>query len=308
MEKTAFIFPGQASQYVGMGLDFYNLKTTAQRFYDYANQIFDFSVKDLSFYGPLGELTKTQVTQPAIFIHSLIIFEELKTRNLKPNMVAGHSLGEYSALVAAGVLDFEQGLQLVKVRAEAMQLATESNSGTMAAIVGLDYDMIQKIIENSQFTGVCNIANYNAPNQIVISGDTHTVQSLMLGFKEAGAKRVIELSVGGAFHSELMQSASAKLKQSLDMLRFNKPCCPIYSNVTGTASSDPQIIRERLYLQLTHPVLWTTTIENMVKDGATRFLEVGPGKVLQGLVKRINSEVILAGVSNVAELEDLQWN
>lgn len=308
MEKTAFIFPGQASQYVGMGLDFYNLKSKAQRFYDYANQIFAFSVKDLSFYGPLSELTKTRITQPAIFIHSLIIFEELKARNLKPNMVAGHSLGEYSALVAAGVLDFEQGLQLVKIRAEAMQLATETNSGTMAAVVGLDYDTIREIIENSQFTGVCNIANYNAPNQIVISGDTHTVQSLMLNFKEAGAKLVIELSVGGAFHSELMQSASAKLQEYLDKLKFNKPHCPIYSNVTGTASTDPQTIRKCLYLQLTHPVLWTTTIENMVKDGATRFLEVGPGKVLQGLVKRINSEVTVAGVSSVAELENLKWS
>jgi [acyl-carrier-protein] S-malonyltransferase len=308
MEKTAFIFPGQASQYVGMGLDFYNLKPTAQHFYDYANQIFDFSVKDFSFYGPLSELTKTKVTQPAIFIHSLIVFEELKARNLKPDMVAGHSLGEYSALVAAGVLDFEQGLQLVKVRSEAMQLATETNSGTMAAVVGLDYDMIQEIVENSQFTGVCNIANYNAPNQIIISGDTHTVQSLMLNLKEAGAKRVIELSVGGAFHSELMKSASTQLKQSLDGLKFNKPCCPIYSNVTGTASTDSQTIRECLYRQLTNPVLWTTTIENMIKDGATRFLEVGPGTVLQGLVKRINNEVSLAGVSNVAELENLKWN
>jgi len=306
--KTAFVFPGQASQFVGMGLDLYNNKSIAQKYYDIADELFDFSVKDLSFYGPLVDLTQTRVTQPAIFIHSMIVFEELKAQGKLPDMVAGHSLGEYSALVAAGCVDFREGLELVKVRSEQMQIATENNSGTMAAIVGLDYDTIQAVIEKSVIGGVCNIANYNSPNQIVISGDVHTVQSTMLALKEAGAKRVIELSVGGAFHSSLMQSAGEKLKEALDSTTFKPPRYPIYSNVTGTATTDVEEIRDRLYRQLTSPVLWVNTIENMIKDGAGVFVEIGPGKVLQGIIKRINSEVIIKGVSSVEDLENTEWN
>lgn len=308
MDKTAFVFPGQASQFVGMGLDFYNVRPIAQKYYDQADKVFDFSIKEYSFYGPLAKLTQTRITQPAIFIHSLIVFEELKAKNILPDMVAGHSLGEYSALVAAGALDFEQGLDLVKVRSEQMQIATETNSGTMAAIVGLDYDTIQSILDKSGFDGVCNIANYNSPNQIVISGNTHTVQSTMLTLKEAGAKRVIELSVGGAFHSSLMQNAGEKLKEALDAASFQKARYPVYSNVTGTATTDPAEIRERLYKQLTSPVLWADSVLNMINDGAETFVEIGPGKVLTGLIKRISSNVNIQGVSSVEDLENLKWN
>jgi len=306
--KTAFVFPGQASQYVGMGADLYNTKPIAKKYYDIADELFDFSLKDLSFYGPLLDLTQTRVTQPAIFIHSMIVFEELKALGKLPDMVAGHSLGEYSALVAAGVVDFKTGLELVKVRSEQMQIATENNSGTMAAIVGLDYDDIQTVIEKSVIGGVCNIANYNSSNQIVISGDVQTVHSTMLALKEAGAKRVIELSVGGAFHSSLMKSAGEKLKKALDSTSFKPPQYPGYSNVTGTATTDIKEIRERLYQQLTSPVLWLNSVENMIKDGAGIFVEVGPGKVLQGIIKRINSDVTITGVASAEDLENPTWN
>lgn len=304
--KTAFVFPGQASQFVGMGLDLYNSRDIARQYYDRAAELFDFPIKDLSFYGPLVELTQTRVTQPAIYIHSMILFEELKKQGKLPDMVAGHSLGEYSALTAAGVVDFEQGLKLVKIRSEQMQIATENNSGTMAAIVGLDYDTVQAVLDKSVIGGVCNIANYNSPNQIVISGDVHTVQSTMLALKEAGAKRVIELSVGGAFHSSLMQSAGEELKKALDRATFNKPAFPIYSNVTGTATTDIEKIRDRLYRQLTSPVLWVDTIENMIKDDAENFVEIGPGNVLRGIIKRINSKVRISGISNVEDLENIE--
>jgi len=306
--KTAYVFPGQASQFVGMGADLYNSKPIAQKYYGIADELFDFSIKELSFYGPLLDLTQTRVTQPAIFIHSMIIFEELKTMGKLPDMVAGHSLGEYSALVAAGVIDFKTGLELVKIRSEQMQIATDNNSGTMAAIVGLDYDTIQSVIEKSVIGGVCSIANYNSSNQIVISGDLQTVHSTMLALKEAGAKRVIELSVGGAFHSSLMKSAGEKLKKALDGTAFKPPLYPIYSNVTGVATTDIEGIREHLYRQLTSPVLWVNSIENMVKDGAGIFVEVGPGKVLQGIIKRINSDVIITGVSSAEDLENPKWN
>ncbi len=306
--KTAYVFPGQASQFVGMGADLYNSKPIAQKYYGIADELFDFSIKELSFYGPLLDLTQTRVTQPAIFIHSMIVFEELKTMGKLPDMVAGHSLGEYSALVAAGVIDFKTGLELVKIRSEQMQIATDNNSGTMAAIVGLDYDTIQSVIEKSVIGGVCSIANYNSSNQIVISGDLQTVHSTMLALKEAGAKRVIELSVGGAFHSSLMKSAGEKLKKALDSTTFKSPLYPIYSNVTGVATTDIEGIREHLYRQLTSPVLWVNSIENMVKDGAGIFVEVGPGKVLQGIIKRINSDVIITGVSSAEDLENPKWN
>ena len=306
--KTAFVFPGQASQFVGMGLDLYNTSSIAQKYYGIANELFNFSIKDLSFYGPLLDLTQTRVTQPAIFIHSMIVYEELKAMGKLPDMVAGHSLGEYSALAAAGVVDFKTGLELVKIRSEQMQIATENNSGTMAAIVGLDYDNIQAVIKKSVIGGVCNIANYNSSNQIVISGDVQTVHSTMLALKEAGAKRVIELSVGGAFHSSLMKSAGEKLKKALDSTSFKPPQYPVYSNVTGTATTDVKEIRERLYQQLTSPVLWLNSVENMVKDGAGIFVEVGPGKVLQGIIKRINSDVTITGVASAEDLENPTWN
>lgn len=306
MAKRAFVFPGQASQYVGMGLDFFNTSPVAQKYYRDAEPLFGFSLKEYSFYGPLKELTQTKVTQPAIFIHSLIVLAELKAKGLSPDMVAGHSLGEYTALVAAESISFQEGLQLVKVRSEQMQKATDNSVGTMAAIVGLSYEQIQKTLVQAGFSGICNIANYNSPNQIVISGDVHTVQSVMLELKAAGAKRVIELSVGGAFHSPLMQEAGDRLKEALDATRIQPPRVPIYFNVTGASTQDPGEIRAHLYHQLTSPVLWVNSIENMIRDGADSFLEVGPGRVLQGLIRRISPQITVAGVSNVGELAKLQ--
>ncbi len=308
MGKTAFVFPGQASQFVGMGLDFYNKGSFAPKFFDYAEKAFDFSLKNISFYGSLKDLTQTQVTQPAIFVHSIAVFEELKAKGCRPDMVAGHSLGEYSALVAAETLSFENGLELVKIRSEQMHIASQNHDGTMAAIIGLEYEKVKEILNTSGFSGVCEIANYNSPSQIVISGEPHVVQSVMLELKNAGAKMVIELTVGGAFHSALMGEAKEKLKEALDSTDFNSPKYPIYSNVTGTPTTDPDEIKDRLYRQLTSPVLWMDTIKNMIKDGADFFLEVGPGKVLQGLIKRTATDVKIEGVSSFEDLENFQWN
>lgn len=308
MDKVAFVFPGQGSQYVGMGQDFYNKGAIDSQLYDYAEKSFDFSLKEISFYGPLKELTQTKVTQPAIFVHSVATFEELKSRGYKPDMVAGHSLGEYSALVAAEVISFEDGIKLVKARSEAMQETSEKNPGTMAAIIGLDSNNIENVLKNLVNLGICVIANYNSPLQIVISGEINAVQSSMLELKKAGAKLAIELTVGGAFHSPLMEKAKEKLKETLDAVNFKPPKYPVYSNVSGTPTSDPEEIKDRLYKQITSPVLWTQTIENMIKDGADYFLEVGPGKVLQGLIKKINPKVTVKGISNFEELEKFEWN
>lgn len=307
MNKIAFVFPGQGSQYVGMGQDFYNRGTVNSKLYDYAEKLFDFSLKEISFYGPLKDLTQTKVTQPAIFVHSVAVFEELKSRGYKPDMVAGHSLGEYSALVTAESISFEDGIKLVKVRSEGMQEASEKNPGTMAAIIGLDYNKVENILKDLSNSGICVIANYNSPLQVVISGEINAVQSSMLELKKAGAKLAIELSVGGAFHSSLMEEAKEKFKEVLDSVNFNPPKYPIYSNVTATYTNDPGEIKDRLYKQLTSPVLWTQTIENMIKDGADYFLEVGPGKVLQGLIKKIDSNVTVKGTSSFEEMEKFEW-
>lgn len=305
MSKTSFLFPGQASQYVGMGNDLYNSIDDVAKLYDVAEEMFDFSIKDISFFGPLKDLTETKVTQPAIFVNSIAIFKELEKKGITPDVVAGHSLGEYSALVSAGVLSFENGLKLVKVRSEQMQAATEDSDGTMAAIIGLTYDKVKSIIDSAGITGVCQIANYNSPSQIVISGFVSTVQSMMMELKSNGAKRAIELPVGGAFHSPLMESARVKLQEVLEAAEFNTPKYPIYSNVTGTATSDPKEIKENLNAQLTDPVLWVDTINNMTADGVEKFVEVGPGKVLQGLMRRIDRKLDASGVSSVEDLEKI---
>ena len=306
MSKIAFLFPGQASQSVGMGNDIYNNIAESKALYDIAEELFDeFSLINISFNGPLKDLTETKVTQPAIFVNSVSLYKELEKKGYQPDMVAGHSLGEYSALVSAGVLSFEEGLNLVKVRSEEMQSATEDSEGTMAAIIGLTYDKVKAVIENSGISGICQIANYNSPKQIVISGAVSAVQSIMMDLKENGAKRAIELPVGGAFHSPLMESARQKLQEALEKANFQKPRFPIYSNVTGTATTDPKEIKQRLNAQLTEPVLWVNTIENMLNDGVGKFVEVGPGKVLRGLVKRIRREAELEGVSTFEDLEKL---
>ncbi len=303
MSKRAFLFPGQASQYVGMGNDIYDEIEDCAKLYDKAEPFFEFSLKEISFNGPLKDLTETKVTQPAIFVNSVALFRELEKRGKLPDMVAGHSLGEYSALVSAGVLSFEAGLKLVKTRSEQMQAATESSDGTMAAIIGLQYEEIKKIMKDAGISGVCTIANYNSPKQIVISGAVPAVQSMMMELKEKGAKRAIELPVGGAFHSPLMESARQKLQEALEETEFKPANYPIYSNVTGTATTDPEEIKKRLNAQLTDPVLWVDTIKNMINDGANTFVEVGPGKVLRGLVRRIKRDAELEGVSSVEELE-----
>ena len=305
MGKIAYLFPGQGSQCVGMGADFYSHSPLARERYDQAETYFDFSLKTISFQGTMAELIRTHVTQPAIFVLSVIIHEELKKRGCKPDMVAGHSLGEYSALVAAGALSFEDGLKLVKLRARAMQSAAEQNPGTMTAVVGLDADQVEEVITASDFGGICQVANYNSPAQIVISGDVVKVQAIMPELKKAGAKMVVELTVGGAFHSALMQPASEELATALAKTAFQAPVCPIFSNVTGTATQDPETIRTRLLQQLTAPVRWTDTLFNMQKAGARRFVEVGPGKVLQGLAKRTLDKVTITGISTVKDLEQL---
>jgi len=303
MSKKAFVFPGQASQYVGMGEGLYENSSQAKELYDFAENLFpDFSIKDLSFKGPLKKLTETKVTQPAILVNSYILYKEIE-KKCKPDGVAGHSLGEYTALAAAEALSFEDALKLVKIRSEEMQEATEHSEGTMAAIIGLEYDQVQEGLEGLDSYGVCVLANYNSHKQIVISGETPAVQKAMLKMKDLGALRAIELSVGGAFHSPLMASARKNLKEALDNTNLTEPKYPIYSNVTGTATKDPDEIRERLDQQLTSSVLWVDTIENMIGDGIERFIEIGPGKVLQGLIRRINKDVEKEGISEYKDLE-----
>ncbi|PIS28606.1 MAG: [acyl-carrier-protein] S-malonyltransferase [Candidatus Marinimicrobia bacterium CG08_land_8_20_14_0_20_45_22] len=308
MPKKAFVFPGQASQYIGMGADFYEKGKIARSYFDAAESQLGFALKEFSFNGPLNKLTQTAITQPAIFTFSLIVYEELKQRGFQPEMVAGHSLGEYSALVAAGSLPFEEGLNLVKIRSEQMQIATEKTVGTMAAIVGLSIDKVREIISDSSVTGICNVANVNSPSQIVISGETHSIQMMMREMKNAGAKMVVELTVGGAFHSELMTGARIELKKALDAAIFKPPSYPIYLNVTAKASVDPIEIRQRLIEQLTSPVLWSDSIHAMINDGADTFVEVGPGKVLQGLIKRTSGDVNIFGISTWHELTRFQWS
>ncbi|MCF7886377.1 MAG: ACP S-malonyltransferase [Candidatus Marinimicrobia bacterium] len=304
MSKKAFVFPGQASQYVGMGEGLYKNSKQAKKIYDQAEDIFDsFSIKETSFKGPLKKLTETEVTQPAIFINSFALFNEIKDK-CQPEAVAGHSLGEYTALVAAEAMDFETGLKLVKIRSEQMQKATENSSGTMAAIIGLEYEEVKEILKEMESYGSCVIANYNSHKQIVISGETPAVQEAMLKMKDKGARRAIELSVGGAFHSPLMESARAELKKALDEIDFKEPLYPIYSNVSGEPTTNPDEIRENLNQQLTSSVLWVDTIENMIANDISEFLEIGPGKVLQGLIRRINRDLSTSGISKYKDLEN----
>jgi [acyl-carrier-protein] S-malonyltransferase len=284
MSKHAFVFPGQGSQFEGMGKDLYESSDSAKELFEKANEILGFRITDIMFDGSAEELKRTDVTQPAIFIHSVIMAKEMGDA-FKPDMVAGHSLGEFSALVTVGVLTFEDGLRLVHQRALAMQEACELEPGTMAAVLALADEDVERVC--SETGGVVVAANYNCPGQLVISGSVDAVTRACEGMKAAGAKRALLLPVGGAFHSPLMEPAREKLASAIESTHFNEPICPIYQNVTAGAEISPSKIKENLVAQLTAPVRWTQSVRNMKADGAVEFTEVGPGKVLQGLIAKI---------------------
>ncbi|MBQ8940052.1 MAG: ACP S-malonyltransferase [Paludibacteraceae bacterium] len=286
----AFVFPGQGSQFPGMCKDLYDAHEEAREMCQAADRLLGFSLTDVMFEGSADDLKQTKVTQPAVFLHS-VVSQRLMTIE-KPDMVAGHSLGEFSALVACGVLRFEDALLLVSARAQAMQAACEQNPGTMAAVLGLEDEKVVEICK-VQTGGVVVAANFNCPGQVVISGDFEAVEAACVAMKEAGARRALRLPVGGAFHSPLMASAAEDLKAAILKTEFRKPFCPIYQNVSAKAETEPEIIRENLLKQLTAPVRWTQSVQNMIADGATEFYEFGPGDVLKGLIRKINPEAIV---------------
>ena len=285
---NAFVFPGQGAQFPGMGQDLYRSSTKAKMRFEQANTILGFRISDILFEGDDEALRATNVTQPAIFLHSVILAEMLGER-FKPNMVAGHSLGEFSALVASQALSFEDGLKLVSQRATAMQAACEQVQGTMAAILGLDDEIIEQTCNGIQ--DIVVPANYNCPGQLVISGSISGIEAACDALKEAGARRALILPVGGAFHSPLMSPAREELASAIEQTEFIAPICPIYQNVNAAPSQDPDVIKKNLVDQLTAPVRWTQSVQRMAADGALCFIEVGPGNVLQGLVKKINREL-----------------
>lgn len=284
----AYIFPGQGAQYTGMGLDLYNTSPLAKDLFEQANEILGFRITDIMFEGTAEELQQTKVTQPAIFLHSVILAKILGN-DFKPEMVAGHSLGEFSALVANRVLSFEDGLKLVSKRALAMQKACEMQESTMAAVLGLEDVVVEEVC--ASIDGIVVAANYNCPGQLVISGAVSAINTACELLIEKGAKRAIKLPVGGAFHSPMMEPAREELAEAIENTIFHKPICPVYQNVVAKAVKDSVEIKENLILQLTAPVRWTQTIQQMITDGATEFIEVGPGKVLQGLVRKIDRTV-----------------
>ena len=284
----AFVFPGQGSQFPGMCKDLYDAHQEARELCQAADRLLGFSLTDVMFNGTAEDLKQTKVTQPAVFLHS-VVAQRLMTIE-KPDMVAGHSLGEFSALVACGALRFEDALLLVSARAQAMQAACEANPGTMAAVLGLPDEQVDEICKNHK-DGVVVAANFNCPGQIVISGEVEAVDAACVTLKEAGARRALRLPVGGAFHSPLMAPAAEDLAKAINKTEFRKPFCPIYQNVTAQASVEPEIIRENLLKQLTAPVRWTQSVQNMIADGANEFFEFGPGDVLKGLIRKINSDV-----------------
>lgn len=292
--KHAFVFPGQGAQFSGMGKALYEQNEQAKALFEKANEILGFRISDIMFSGADEELKQTKVTQPAVFLHSVIAF--LTTPDLKPEMVAGHSLGEFSALVACGALQFEDALKLVAQRAAAMQKACEQNPSTMAAVLGLEDAKVEEVL-GTITDEVVVAANYNCPGQLVISGSIAGIDKACEALKAAGAKRALVLQVGGAFHSPLMEPARVELQQAIESTQFQTPHCPIYQNVDAQAYTDPTQIKQNLINQLTAPVRWTQSVQNMVADGAAQFTEVGPGAVLQGLVKKIHKEATTAGIN-----------
>ena len=295
--KHAFIFPGQGAQFSGMGKNLYDINAAAKQLFEEANEILGFNISDIMFKGTDEDLKQTNIAQPAIFIHSVAAYKNIESA--RPDMVAGHSLGEFSALVANGTVLFADALRLVAIRAGAMQKACESNPSTMAAVLGLDDDKVEEICRHitNDSGEIVVAANYNCPGQLVISGSLAGIELACGRMKEAGAKRALVLPVGGAFHSPLMMSAKAELEAAINNTTFNQPNCPVYQNVTGTAVTDPSQIKENLIAQLTGAVKWTQCVQAMIADGATNFTECGPGKVLQGLVMKINKEMLVDGVN-----------
>src|SRR5690554_498369 len=296
--KSAYIFPGQGAQFVGMGKDLYESHADSKKLFEQANEILGFRITDIMFAGTDEELKETKVTQPAIFLHSVILANALG-KNFNPLMVAGHSLGEFSALVAAGAMSFEDGLQLVAARANAMQKATEIQPSAMAAVLGLDDFTVEDICQ--RVDEVVVPANYNCPGQLVISGTVAGIDKACELLLAAGARRALKLNVGGAFHSPLMESARVELQAAIEATEIRTPRCPVYQNIDANPSLDPSTIKQSLIAQLTGAVRWTQTVSNMIQDGATSFVEVGPGNVLQGLVKKINREVTTASAKLDAE-------
>ena len=286
--KQAYVFPGQGAQFSGMGKDLYEMNAEAKALFDKANEILGFNITEIMFSGTADELKQTKVTQPAVFLHSVIL---AKVMNIQPAAVAGHSLGEFSALVAAGALSFEDGLRLVAKRATAMQKCCESQPGGMAAILNLDDAVVEQIC--SEIDGVVVAANYNCPGQLVISGADEAVNEACAKLKEAGAKRALRLPVGGAFHSPLMEAARAELEQAIAEVEFKTPVCPIYQNVDAMPHTDAESIKANLIAQLTAPVRWTQIAKNMIADGVESFTELGPGNVLQGLIKKVDANAVV---------------